>query len=161
MNTMTTNAPKLVYVSQIRTTPAKLWEALTNPDFIEQYFFGCRNTSTWKVGDVIESRDPEGELSWKGNILKSVPEKEVSFTFDHLTDEPPSTVHFRIALPGEVDGLEKDHVQLTIIHEDFQEVSPIRDRVKNGWPGIIAGIKSLLETGSVAELPKPCCDEKH
>ena len=50
-------------------------------------------------------------------------------------------------------------VQLTIIHEDFQEVSPIRDRVKNGWPAIIEGIKSLLETGSVAAPATSCARE--
>ena len=150
------NTPKLVYVTQIRTTPAKLWEALTNPDFIQQYFFGCRNTSTWKVGDAIESRDPDGELSWKGTILKSVPEEQVVFTFDHLMDEPPSTVTFKIEGPGEVPGLEKEQVQLTIIHEDFPEVSAVRDRVKNGWPAIIEGIKSLLETGSAGSLQSPC-----
>ena len=143
------NTPKLVYVTQIRTTPAKLWEALTNPDFIQQYWFGCRNTSTWQVGDVIESRDPDGELAWHGKILKSVPEQEVVFTFDHLTDEPPSTVRFKIEP-------QKDTVQLTITHEDFLEVSAIRDRVKNGWPAIIEGIKSLLETGSAGALPSPC-----
>ena len=146
------NPPKLVYVTQIRTTPAKLWEALTNPDFIQQYFFGCRNTSTWQVGDAIESRDPEGELSWKGTILKSIPEREVVFTFDHLTDEPPSTVRYSIEPQGEM-------VQLTITHEDFQEVSAIRDRVKNGWPGIIEGIKSLLEKGYVEEAPASCKED--
>jgi uncharacterized protein YndB with AHSA1/START domain len=143
------NTPKLVYVTQIRTTPSKLWEALTNPDFIQQYFFGCRNTSTWQEGDVIESRAPDGELVWHGRILKCVPEQEVSYSFDHLNDEPPSTVHYRIEPQGEL-------VQLTIIHEDFQEVSAIRDRVSNGWPGIIAGIKSLLEAGVVAEPAASC-----
>jgi uncharacterized protein YndB with AHSA1/START domain len=143
------NAPKLVYVTHIRTTPAKLWEALTDPDFIQQYFFGCRNTSTWQVGDVIESRDPDGELSWHGKILKSIPEQEVVFTFDHLTDEPPSTVRYEIEPQGEM-------VRLTITHEDFQEVSPIRERVKNGWPSIIEGIKSLLEKGFVETAPSSC-----
>jgi uncharacterized protein YndB with AHSA1/START domain len=143
------NAPKLVYVTQIRTTPAKLWEALTHPDFIQQYWFGRRNTSTWQVGDVIESRSPEGELEWQGKILKNVPEEEVVFTFDHLTGEPVSTVRFKIEP-------QIDTVQLTITHEDFPEVSAIRDRVKNGWPSIIAGIKSLLETGSTELLSKTC-----
>jgi uncharacterized protein YndB with AHSA1/START domain len=152
MNTMT-QTPKLIYVTQIRTTPAKLWEALTSPDFIQQYWFGCRNTSTWQVGDAIESRHPSGELAWKGIILKSVPDEEIVFSFDHLSDEPPSTVRFKIEP-------QKDTVQLTITHEDFPEVSAIRDRVKNGWPAIIEGIKTLLETGSVHVAPSPCthCD---
>ncbi|HEY8961806.1 MAG TPA: SRPBCC family protein [Luteolibacter sp.] len=139
------STPKLVYVSQIRTTAAKLWEALTNPDFIQQYWFGCRNTSTWKEGDAIEGRSPDGTLDWRGKILKSVPESEVVFTFDHLAEEPPSRVTFKI------DPQSAGMVQLTITHDEFQEVSPIRDRVKNGWPSIIAGIKELLETGTVAE----------
>jgi uncharacterized protein YndB with AHSA1/START domain len=143
------NTPKLVYVTRIRTNPAKLWEALTDPDFIQQYWFDCRNTSTWQVGDIIESRDPDGSLSWKGRILSNIAEKEISFTFDHLTDEPPSTVRFEIEPQG-------DAVQLTIIHEDFPEVSAIRDRVKNGWPAIIQGIKNLLETGDAGGLGSNC-----
>ncbi len=143
------NTPKLVYVTNIRTTPARLWEALTDPGFIRQYWFGCSNTSTWEVGAPIESRDPDGSLAWHGTILSSTPEKEVSFTFDHLNSEPPSTVRFLIEPMGE-------EVRLTVIHEDFPEVSAIRDRVKNGWPAIVAGIKSLLETGSVEEEPSPC-----
>jgi len=142
------STPKLVYVTTIRTTPAKLWEALTKPEFIQQYWFGCQNTSTWKEGEVIESRDPEGELAWHGKILKSVPEQEVVFTFGHIGfEEPPSTVTFKIERAGETPG----ELQLTITHGDFPEVSPVRDRVSNGWPAIIAGIKSLLETGKVEE----------
>jgi uncharacterized protein YndB with AHSA1/START domain len=144
------SAPKLVYVSQIRTTPAKLWEALTDPDFIQQYWFGCRNTSTWKEGDAIEGRSPDGTLDWQGTILKNVPESEVVFTFDHLADEPPSRVTFKI------DPQAAGVVQLTITHDEFLEVSPIRDRVKNGWPSIIAGIKELLETGKVTERECSC-----
>ncbi len=143
------NAPKLVYVTQIRTTPAKLWEALTNPDFIQQYWFGCRNTSTWQVGDVVESHDPDGTLAWHGKILRSVPNDELAYTFDHISDEPASTVIFKIEPQGEM-------VQLTITHEDFPEVSAIRDRVKNGWPSIIEGIKTLLETGSCTTSEATC-----
>ncbi|WP_367871071.1 SRPBCC family protein [Luteolibacter sp. Populi] len=150
------STPKLVYVTTIRTTPAKLWEALTNPDFIQQYWFGCRHTSTWKEGEAIESRDPDGDLAWQGKILKCVPEQEVVFTFGHIGfGEPPSRVTFKIDLANEGPGL----MQLTITHDDFQEVSPVRDRVSNGWPSIIAGIKSLLETGSVEE--KAGCPETH
>ena len=144
------SAPKLVYVSQIRTTPAKLWEALTKPEFIRQYWFGSENISTWKEGDPIEARSDEGKLEWKGTILKSVPESEVVFTFDHLAEEPPSRVTFKI------DPQAAGMVQLTITHDEFQEVSPIRERVKNGWPKIIEGIKELLETGKVAPQASTC-----
>jgi uncharacterized protein YndB with AHSA1/START domain len=144
------STPKLVYVTQIRTTPAKLWEALTQNEFIRQYWFGSENFSTWKEGDPIEGHSDEGELEWKGTILKSVPESEVVFTFDHLAEEPPSRVTFKI------DPQAAGMCQLTITHDEFQEVSPIRDRVKNGWPKIVEGIKSLLETGTVTQQPSSC-----
>jgi uncharacterized protein YndB with AHSA1/START domain len=147
------STPKLVYVTLIRTTPAKLWEALTNPDFIQQYWFGRRNTSTWKEGDVIESRSPEGELEWHGKILKSVPEKEVVFSFDELScGEPPSTVTFKVEELGAGSFPQGDALQLTVIHEGFPEVSKIRDGVSHGWPGILSSLKSLLETGKSLEL---------
>jgi len=147
------NTPKLVYVTMIRTTPAKLWEALTDPDFIQQYWFGRRNTSTWKEGEVIESRSPEGELEWQGKILKSLPEEEVVFTFDDLGyGEPPSTVSFKIERLGAGTFPHGDALQLTVIHEDFPEVSKIREDVSHGWPAILSSLKSLLETGRSLEL---------
>jgi uncharacterized protein YndB with AHSA1/START domain len=147
------NDPKLVYVTLIRTTPAKLWEALTNPDFIQQYWFGRRNTSSWKEGEVIESRSPEGELEWHGKILKSVPETEVVFSFDDLEyPEPPSTVTFRIETLGTGTMPQGQAVQLTVIHDDFPAESKVREGVMNGWPAILSSLKSLLETGKSLEL---------
>jgi len=146
------SAPNLVYVTTIRTTADQLWKALTDPDFIRQYWFGRRNTSTWKEGDAIESRSPEGELEWQGKILKSIPEQEVIFTFESLNmekAEPPSRVTFKIEPMAEA-------VQLTIIHDEFPEVSAVRDRVSNGWPSIIEGIKGLLETGDAQALKSSC-----
>lgn len=147
------SAPKLVYVTMIRTTPAKLWQALTDPEFIRQYWFGRHNTSTWKEGEVIESRSPKGELEWHGKILKSVPESEVVFTFDELEcGEPPSKVTFKVERLGEGTFPQGEAVQLTVIHEDFPEGSKVREGVSNGWPAILSSLKSLLETGKSLEL---------
>lgn len=147
------SAPKLVYVTIIRTTPAELWKALTDPDFIQQYWFSRRNTSSWKEGEAIESRSPEGELEWHGKILKSVPEKEVIFTFDELGyGEPPSRIRFQIDPLGEGTMPQGAALQLTVTHDEFPEVSKIRDGVSNGWPAILSSLKSLLETGRSLEL---------
>jgi uncharacterized protein YndB with AHSA1/START domain len=147
------NDPNLVYVTIIRSTPGKLWEALTKPDFIQKYWFGRRNTSTWKEGEVIESRSPEGELEWHGKIVKSVPQSEVVFTFHELSlDEPASTVTFKIERLGAGTRPQGDAVQLTVIHEGFPEGSKVREGVSNGWPAILSSLKSLLETGKSLEL---------
>ena len=146
------SAPKLVYVTLIRTTPAKLWQALTNPEFIRQYWFGHNITSTWKEGDVIESRSPRGEPDWEGKILKSIRGQEVVFSTDHHSGEPPSKVSFKIEPLGVGTFPQGEAVQLTVIHEDFPEVSKIREGVSYGWPAILSSLKSLLETGKSLEL---------
>ena len=147
------SAPKLVYVTLIRTTPAKLWQALTDPEFIRQYWFGRHNTSTWKEGEVIESRSPQGELEWHGKILKSIPESEVVFNMNDLSfSEPPSKITFKIERLGEGTYPQGEAVQLTVIHEDFPEGSKVREGVSNGWPGLLNSLKSLLETGKSLEL---------
>ena len=147
------SAQKLVYVTLIRTTPAELWTALTDPDFIRQYWFGRRNTSTWKEGEVIESHSPQGELEWHGKILKNVPEQELVFTFEELSlGEPPSRVTFKIERLGEGQRPQGDAVQLTVTHDEFPEGSKIREEVSNGWPSILSSLKSLLETGQSLQL---------
>jgi len=67
-----------LYVTVISTTPEKLWETLTNPDFIVRYWFGRRNESTWKVGAPIESRSPKGELEWRGRVIENDPPRLLS-----------------------------------------------------------------------------------
>jgi hypothetical protein len=62
----------LLYVTVISTTPEKLWEALTNPDFIVRYWFGRRNESTWKVGAPIDRRDPGVWRRSQGDMSKSL-----------------------------------------------------------------------------------------
>ncbi|QJE96020.1 SRPBCC family protein [Luteolibacter luteus] len=147
------SAPKLVYVTLIRTTPGELWKALTDPDFIQQYWFGRRNTSSWKEGEVIQSYGPQGELEWDGKILKSVPGKEVVFTFHDLeTDEAPSRVSFKIEPLGGGTMPQGDAVQLTVTHDDFIEDSRVLEGVSHGWPAILSSLKSLLETGRSLDL---------
>ena len=151
--------PELVYVTYIKTTPEKLWEALTNPDFIQQYWYGRRNETDLRVGGGIRSLSPEGELEWDGEVLECEPPRLLRYTFrkirvcprtaTDMTDEaePPSRVTFEIATLGESTGPDGDPVRLTITHDEFPADSEVMKEVSNGWPGILAGIKTLLETG--------------
>lgn len=145
------NAPKLVYVTKIRTTPGKLWEALIQPEFVRQYWVGCHHVSTWQEGAPVECYSGEGKLKWNGEILKNVPGSELVFSFNHVgMDEPASRVSFKI------ERADADTMQLTITHDEFIEASPVRERVQGGWPIIVKGIKELLETGKVAEQECSC-----
>jgi uncharacterized protein YndB with AHSA1/START domain len=137
-----------LYVTVISTTPEKLWETLTNPDFIVRYWFGRRNESTWKVGAPIESRSPKGELEWRGHVIENDPPRLLSFTFDHVNDnEPPSRVTFAIEQLGTETNPQGSAVRLTVTHDSFPPDSETLEDVSKGWPSILSGLKTLLETG--------------
>ena len=142
----------LVYVTYIKTTPEKLWEALTKPDFIQKYWYGRRNETDLRVGGKIQSFSPEGEPEWHGEVLKCEPPNVLSYTFD-TEDEAPSRVTFEIARTGDSVG---EPLKLTITHDEFIEDSAVREKVSNGWPGIVAGIKTLLETGQPLGIEWKC-----
>jgi len=149
--TTTIEKPALVYVTYIRTTPEKLWEALTKPEFIQQYWYGCRNESDMRVGSKIESFGADGDRKWHGEILECEAPRVLRYTFDtRCSDagEPPSRVTFEI-VPG-------DPVQLTITHDEFPENSDVMKKVSGGWPGIVAGLKTLLETGKPLNIEHTC-----
>ncbi|RNB88690.1 ATPase [Brevibacillus nitrificans] len=137
-----------VYVTYIATTPEKLWEALTNSDFTEKYFFGSKIQSDWKVGsEITYSRD--GKVSDYGKILTCEPHRVLSFTWTYTADtavrEEPTIVTFELK---QMDSA----VKLTLKHEKLVSVD-IVDRddtfegLNNGWPAILSNLKSLLETG--------------
>lgn len=147
------NKPTFVYVTHIATTPERLWEALTSAEFIEQYWFGRKNESKWKKGAVIESRSPKGDLQWQGKILESKPPLRLSYTFDVVGQgEPPSRVIFEIQPLGRNTHPQGRAVRLTVTHEGFLLDSKIFPGICEGWPAILSGLKSLLETGRSLEL---------
>jgi len=132
------NTEKFVYISYIATTQQKLWDALTKPEFVKEYFFGRDIKTDWKVGSTIRMGD-----DWDGKILKSEPINLLSFTFHHLaqyalSSEPVSTVTYELAQKGAM-------VQLTVIHEGLSK--KLYDNISQGWPAIISSLKSFLETG--------------
>lgn len=145
--------PKFVYVIHINTTPEKLWEALTTTDFIQQYWFGRKNESAWKSDSAIESRSPEGELEWRGQVLRSKPPRLLSYTFDCIGyGEPPSRVTFEIEPLGANTKQQGQAVRLTVTHDNFPPNSKVYPGICEGWPAILSSLKSLLETGRSLEL---------
>ncbi len=134
-----------VYVTFIKTTPEKLWKALTNSEFTKQYWFGLEMHSDWKIGSPI-SYVSNGSVKMAGKILESTPPKVLAYTFhEELTeakDEPPT----KVTLTIEKDP-RGDFVKLTVVHTDFVENSLHRPSISKGWPAVLSGLKSLLETG--------------
>lgn len=135
-----------VYVSYIRTTPEKLWQALTDPEFTRQYWFGMRAESTGRAGSDWKLVSRDGEVWDAGVILEADPPRRLAIRWAHqkrseLRAEGDSVCTMEIE-PGD-DGM----VKLSITHTVEREHSKLIEAVGGGWPKVISNLKSLLETG--------------
>jgi uncharacterized protein YndB with AHSA1/START domain len=143
--------PEFVYTTYIETTPEKLWEALTSSEFSKRYWFGTELKSDWKVGSPF-ALVSDGKTSDTGEILIADPPRLLSYTFKHqlfeeMRNEPATKVVFTLEPHGKV-------VKLTVTHEGFVEGSKLLGAISGGWPAILSGLKSLLETGNVLAIPR-------
>ena len=147
--------PKFVYVTYIATTPEKLWQALTDGDFTERYWFGTRLKSDWTLGaDVTFTRNDEVYDS--GKVLECDPPRRLSYTWsvkshEEFRGERPSRATFEIE-PMAGHGGKRSEVKLTVTHDDFDVGSKVLAAVSGGWPVVLASLKSFLETGDALEI---------
>jgi DNA-binding transcriptional ArsR family regulator/uncharacterized protein YndB with AHSA1/START domain len=151
-------ATQFVYMTYIKTTPERLWQAITDPAFTRLYW-GVALISDWRVGSTITwdvagitIADPEQV------VLVADPPRRLAFTWHTVTPEfvaavggseeelaamaaeKRSTVTFDLEPAGET-------VRLTVTHAGFEPGSAILAGLTDGWPGVVASLKTLLETG--------------
>jgi uncharacterized protein YndB with AHSA1/START domain/DNA-binding transcriptional ArsR family regulator len=147
------------YTTYIKTTPERLWQALTDPAFTKRYWSGLELESDWKLGSTITLHhagatlaDPEQRvlvadaprrLSYTWN--KMSPEFAASWGLGEdfvarLQGEPRSKVTFEIEPMGGA-------VKLTVIHDDLEAGSLTLESISGGWPAVLSNLKTLLETG--------------
>jgi uncharacterized protein YndB with AHSA1/START domain len=136
--------PSFVYVTYIATTPEKLWQALTDPQFTEQYWFGFRVDAQGKAGDRMTALSPSGTRVHDDKILVSEPPRRLVYEwkslYEEFKEERPSRVTFEIEP-------KKGQVKLTVIHDGFEAGSKMFPRISEGWPAVLSSLKSFLETG--------------
>jgi uncharacterized protein YndB with AHSA1/START domain/DNA-binding transcriptional ArsR family regulator len=154
------SGPIFVYKTYIKTTPEQLWQALTAPAFTERYW-GSSLESDWRPGSTIAWNQRGVVIDDPAQIvLESDPYVRLSYTwhtftpelkglhgiaddvFDRAVSEPRSKVTFEIEDLGEM-------VKLTVVHDGFDDGSAVFTMVSEGWPRVLSGLKSLLETGEV------------
>lgn len=139
-----------VYVTYIKTTPEKLWDALTSAEFTSQYWFDIAVTSDWKVGSPMYFMK-EGKALVDGKVLAAERPKLLSYTFRETfgesSKEPPTKVTLEIEPERGTDT-----VRLTVTHSDFVPNSKHRPSISQGWPAVLSGLKSLLETGKTLKF---------
>jgi DNA-binding transcriptional ArsR family regulator len=140
---------KADHVSEIyiRTTPERLWQAITDPELTRQYYYGSLIRSTWEPGARWTSESPSGELYLEGEVLEADPPTRLVQTF-HVVHEAeagadaPSRVTWVIERIG-------DMCRLTLTHEGMGEAT-VR-YTEGGFSRILSGLKTLLETGTPME----------
>lgn len=136
---------KFIYVTYIRTTPKKLWHALTNPDFIRRYFYETTHESEWKRGSSWCMKAPDGRVVDAGEVLESKPPRKLVLKWrNELKKEYHDEGFSRMTYEIEKDG---KSVKLTVTHEMDMANSKFIEGVAGGWPPILSSLKSLLETG--------------
>ena len=145
------NESRFVYVTYIRTTPEKLWQALTDPRIIPQYWFGATQESEWKAGAAWKLILADGRVADTGAVLESDPPKRLVLRWrNEFMPELKAEGEARATYVLEPVG---DAVKLTIVHEIATAGSKFIEKVSGGWPKVLASLKSLLETGSaLAEI---------
>jgi uncharacterized protein YndB with AHSA1/START domain len=139
-----------VFEIYIKTTPERLWEAITNPELRAVYNFGASITSDWKPGSRYEMSAGNGTIPLgEGEILE--------------VDAPRRLVQSMVALWGEdvkSEGTSRvtweiepvaDSCRLTVTHDQLREGA--NDQLYGGWPMVLSGLKTLLETGERLTTP--------
>jgi uncharacterized protein YndB with AHSA1/START domain len=140
---------RFVYVTYIRTTPEKLWQALIEPEFTRQYWVETWQKSEWKPGASWHLMIPDGRIGDSGEILEIEPGRRLVLSWrNEFKPELREEGYSRLIYELEENG---DTVKLTLIHEIDKPDSKLIDGVSNGWPAILASLKSLLETGEPLE----------
>ncbi len=142
---MANDTQDFIYITYIRTTPEKLWEALTSPVFTRQYWFGIEVTSEWKVGSPMKYMKGN-EVTVEGVVLIADRPKVLSYTFKDAVGEASHEPATKVTLEITPE-LGTDTVQLKVTHSDFVPNSKHRPSISQGWPAVLSGLKSLLETG--------------
>jgi uncharacterized protein YndB with AHSA1/START domain/DNA-binding transcriptional ArsR family regulator len=151
--------PSFVYTTYIQTTVERLWQALTEPEFTERYW-STTFESDWEPGSKMTWHTRGLAIAHPDQVvLESEPYRRLSYTWqthtaewaealnlnddtrDRLMAEPRSKVTF------EMEPLDGNQVRLTVVHDGLEPGGITGSLVSNGWPRVLANLKTLLETG--------------
>ena len=145
---MSNGHSSFVYATYIRTTPDKLWAALTTTDFIRQYWFGMRIESRWVAGSPWKMLSGDGQVRDAGEIVEADPPRRLVIRWQHM-DKPELKAEGASECVMDIEP-SGTAVKLTITHSIACDPSQFIAAVSGGWPKVLSNLKSWLETGTVA-----------
>ncbi len=139
-----------VFEIYIKTTPERLWEALTDGEMRGKYTFGAKVTSDWTAGSAYSAGSPNApDLLMEGENLEVDPPRKLVQSFNALWGEDvkreaTSRVTYEIEAVG-------SSCRLTVTHDQLREGA--NEQLYGGWPMILSTLKTLLETGESLDTP--------
>ena len=142
---MSKDKTSFVYVTYIRSTAEKVFEAITKPEIARRYW-GHENVSDWKPGSTWQHvrANEERTVQLVGKVVEVSPPTRLVITWANpaQADDPDSTsrVTFDVAPYDEM-------VRLTVTHDELEVGSAMAKGIQQGWPIVLSSLKSLLETG--------------
>jgi uncharacterized protein YndB with AHSA1/START domain len=139
-----------VFEIYIKTTPERLWEAITDPELRAKYSFGVCIESDWKAGSSYEAVHPAAPAPISaGENLEVEPPRRLVQSFNALwSDDVKAEGTSRVT--WEIEPI-ADSCRLTVTHDQLREGA--NDELYGGWPMILSGLKTLLETGESLTTP--------
>jgi uncharacterized protein YndB with AHSA1/START domain len=147
--------PQFVYVTYIRSTPEKVWAALTDPRTVRTFWFGMNVACDFKPGSPWSLSFEDGRVADTGEILEAEPPRRLVIRWRNefrpeLKAEGYSRCTMSIETAEYYPGMGGTAVKLTIQHETEGTGGRFIEAVSGGWPKVISNLKSYLETGDVA-----------
>jgi len=139
-----------VFEIYIKTTPDRLWSAITDPEVRARYNFGAGAYSDWTPGAAVELRVEEPALLLgEGEVLDADPPRRLVHTMlAHFSPEAEAEGTSRVTWEIEPVG---DSCRLVVTHDQMREGA--NDQIYGGWPMILSGLKTWLESGELLTTP--------
>ena len=143
-----------VFEIYIKTTPERLWEAITDPEMRRKYNFGVGVYSDWRSGSPYEAKAGAATIGpsmtiWEGENLEVDPPRRLVQSFRALwSDDVKREGTSRVT--WEIEQI-RDSCRLTVVHDQLRDGA--NSELYGGWPMILSGLKTLLETGESLTTP--------
>jgi uncharacterized protein YndB with AHSA1/START domain len=136
---------KFVYVTYIRASPEKVFNALIQPEFTKRYWAGTTQKSDWTKGSTLGVYTPDGRLWDSGEVLEIDRPRKLSMRwlnegFPEMKKEGPTFITYELEQQGSV-------TKLTLTQTSPLDDCKVIGAMSQGWPAVLAALKTLLETG--------------
>ena len=141
---------EFVYTTYISSTPQKVWDAITTPEFTSQYW-GKNMISSWKQGSKwdMASIDGSNTINITGEVVESRPPSRLVLSWASPENVGNRSEYSRVTFEIEMMG---GVVRLNVVHDQLKSGSEMAKGISGGWPLVLSGLKSFLETGKAPDI---------